>query len=95
MYRQRVWSLSEVRYVSEDEHPNPPDNPEFEQLSESKQNEIDARFQSGIALGIRKRRAERERRKAVKRARDYAREHGPAPVRRPGFARLGEVARVR
>jgi hypothetical protein len=80
----------------EDTLPNPEDNPDFEELfSERKQNEIDARFQSGIALGIRKRRAERERRKAVERAREYAREHGPAPVKRAGFAKLGDVARVR
>jgi hypothetical protein len=74
----------------EDTLPNPEDNPDFELFSERKQDEIDARFQAGIALGQRKRRAEREKRKLVKRARqDFA-------AGRVGFtARLGDLARVR
>lgn len=87
--------FADVAKYGEDAFPNPEDNPDFELFSERKQDEIDARFQAGIALGIRKRRAERERRKAVKRAREYEREHGPAPVKRAGFAKLGDVARVR
>ncbi len=74
----------------EDTLPNPEDNPDFELFSARKQNEIDARFQAGIALGQRKRRAEREKRKLVKRARaDFA-------ARRARFsAKLGDIARVR
>lgn len=93
---RKTWGMSErERETYEDGFPNPEDNPDFELFSERKQDEIDARFQAGIALGQRKRRDERLRRKAVKRAREYEREHGPAPRKAPGFAKLGEVARVR
>ncbi len=91
MYNRRP---TREQLYGEDAYPNPEDNPDFEMFSERKQDEIDARFQAGIALGLRKRRDERARRKAVKRARDYEREHGPAARKRPGFAKLGEIARV-
>lgn len=83
-----------ARY-GEDAFPSPEDNPDFELFSERKQDEIDGRFQRGIELGQQKRRAASAARKAVKRAREYQYEHGPAPAKRPGFAKLGEIVRVR
>lgn len=60
-----------ARYVGElaYELPDPPDNPDFELLSESKQNEIEGRFLRGIELGKRKRREANAKRKRAWRAR--------------------------
>ena len=86
--------LSEVLY-GEDAYPAPEDNPDFELFSESKQNEIEARFLRGIEHSRRALQAAELQRQAVKRARDYERKHGPAPVKRRQFAKLGDIARVR
>ncbi len=86
----------------EDTLPSPPDNPDFELFSARKQDEIEARFLCGIATRIAKQNIVRARGAAVKRAREYEREHGlpffPTASRGAftnNFAKLGEIAKRR